>query len=56
MHGKEKDELTQIKELFILREFVVSSAPTSPQTAKKPFSLRVTLDKVAFVTLKRQPT
>ena len=40
MHGKEKDILRQIQELFVLIEFVVSSASDlrSPQTAKKQFS------------------
>ena len=43
MHGKEKDFLKQIQELFCLREFVVSYDPGSaPQTAKKSFFLKVT--------------
>ena len=42
MHGKEKDVLRQIQELFCLREFVVliSDLRFAPQTASKPFILK----------------
>ena len=39
--GKENDVLTQVQELFCLRELVKSSNPRSdPETAKKPFFLK----------------
>ena len=60
MHGKEKDVLRQIQELFCFREFVVSSDQRSaPKTAKnwqEAIFLEESLNKVTFVTWKRQPT
>ena len=38
MQGNENDVLTQVQELFCLRELVTSSNPRfDPETAKKPF-------------------
>ena len=50
MHGEEKDALRQIKELYCLREFAVTSNPRSapqfgPQQAKKPFFLKSLLSR-----------
>ena len=54
MHGKKKDVLRQIQEVFCLIQFIVSSIPRSaPQRAQKPVFL-YSLDKETFVTGKRQ--
>ena len=48
MHGKGKDVLRQIRELFCLREFVVSSNQRPASDSQQAIFLEESLNKVLF--------